>query len=106
MAHQLRPVYKALNKPLTLLGIDRRLFFGVVTIAAAVFNLFGTFVPGLVLFAALWSLARIISRTDPQMLRILMNSSRFAVRYDPAKWSSTRLEKGNHGAGSPTDGQI
>jgi type IV secretory pathway VirB3-like protein len=106
VGHQLRPVYKALDKPLTILFIDRRLFFCVVTVSAAVFDLFGKFIPGLVLFLALWCLARIISRSDPQMLRILINSGRFAVRYDPAKWSPTRLEKGNHGTDSPAEEQI
>ena len=94
MAHKLRPVYRALNKPLTLLGLDRRLFFCVVTVAAAVFNLFAALLPGVVLFIVLWCLARIAARADSQILRILINSNRFATRYDPAKWSGVELEKG------------
>ena len=93
VAHQLRPVYKALNKPLTLLGLDRRLLFCIVTIASAVFNLFAALLPGIVLFVVLWCLARIAARTDPEILRILINSNRFAARYDSAKWSGTRLEE-------------
>ena len=85
MAHQMRPVYRALNKPLTLLWIDRRLFFCIVTASAAVFNLFAAPLPGVVLFLVLWGLARIAMRADPQFLRILINANRFATRYDPGQ---------------------
>jgi hypothetical protein len=38
-----RPVYKALHRPLTLCGVDRRLFFLALLMGAATFNLFYSF---------------------------------------------------------------
>jgi type IV secretory pathway VirB3-like protein len=35
-----RPVYKALHRPLTVCGVDRRLFFLALMMGAATFNLF------------------------------------------------------------------
>lgn len=37
------------------------------------------------MFAALYLLARWATGADPQILRILLNSSRFKTQYDPAK---------------------
>lgn len=88
MGHAVRPVYRALSKPLTVLGVERRLFFAVLMLAVLMFNLFGEVLPALVVFAVLWLAARSATRTDPQILRIIINSNRFAARYDPAKWSN------------------
>jgi type IV secretory pathway TrbD component len=77
------PVYKSLNKPLTIWGSERRLFFLALITGAAVFNFFGSFWCGLALFSLLLFLARRATAYDPQALRILLNSTRFRVRYDP-----------------------
>jgi len=37
------------------------------------------------MFLSLYLFARWATVTDPQMLRILLNSGKFRVRYDPAK---------------------
>lgn len=79
------PVYKSINKPLTIWGVERRLFFMALIIGGATFNLFGNLLGGLVMFAALYLMARWASGVDPQILRILLNSSRFKTQYDPAK---------------------
>jgi Type IV secretory pathway, VirB3-like protein len=42
-----RPVYKALHRPLTIWGVDRRLFFMALLLGAATFNLFYSFLAGL-----------------------------------------------------------
>ena len=42
-----RPVYKALHRPLTIWGVDRRLFFLSLLLGAATFNLFYSFLAGL-----------------------------------------------------------
>ena len=42
-----RPVYKALHRPLTVCGVDRRLFFLALLMGAATFNLFYSFLAGL-----------------------------------------------------------
>lgn len=80
-----RPVYKALHRPLTVCGVDRRLFFLALTMGAATFNLFYSFAAGLLIFAALYVFALWATRHDPQMLRILLSSSRFRARYDAIK---------------------
>ena len=41
-----RPVYKALHRPLTVCGVDRRLFFLALLMGAATFNLFYSFLAG------------------------------------------------------------
>ena len=47
-----RPVYKALHRSLTVFGVDRRLFFLALLMGAATFNLFYSFLAGLLMFAA------------------------------------------------------
>ncbi len=79
------PVYKSINKPLTIWGAERRLFFLALIMGGAAFNLFGSLLSGLVMFAALYLLARWATATDPEILRILLNSSRFNREYDAAK---------------------
>ena len=79
------PVYKSINKALTIWGVERRLFFLALIMGGATFNLFGSLLSGLVMFAALFFLARWATGVDPQILRILLNSSRFKTQYDPGK---------------------
>jgi type IV secretory pathway TrbD component len=86
------PAYKSINKPLTIWGVERRLFFLAIIMGGATFNLFGSLPSGLVMFAALYLLARWATATDPQILRILLNSSRFRTQYDPAKREPLALE--------------
>ena len=81
----LHPVYKSMNIPLTILGAERRLFFLAGVLGAATFNLFGSLMSGLLMFAALYWFGRWATVTDPQILRIVLNSSKFKRRYDPAK---------------------
>ena len=80
-----RPVYKALHRPLTIWGVDRRLFFLALLMGAATFNLFYSFLAGLLMAASLYVFALWATTRDPQMLRILLSSSRFRERYDAAK---------------------
>jgi type IV secretory pathway TrbD component len=79
------PVYRALNKPLTIWGAERQLFFLAAVIGGATFNFFGSLTGGLLMFVALLLAARKATATDPQLLRILLNSARFKAQYDPAK---------------------
>ena len=78
-------VYKSINKPLTIWGAERKLFFLALVMGAATFNFFGSLLAGLLMFVALYLFARWATVTDPQILRILLNSARFRVQYDPAK---------------------
>ncbi len=90
------PVYRSINKPLTIWGVERRLFFLAMVIGAATFNFFGSLVSGLVMFLVLYFLARWATVTDPQILRIVLNSSKFRLRYDPAKRAEFFLRRVRH----------
>jgi type IV secretory pathway TrbD component len=80
---RVHPVYASLNKPLTIWGAERRLFLGALLLGAAVFNLSGGLLAGLLTFGVLYAGARWASATDPQILRILLNSARVGRQYDP-----------------------
>jgi type IV secretory pathway TrbD component len=79
------PTYRSLNKQLTILGVERKLFFSAMVVGAATFNFFGSLLGGFVMFAVLFLAARLATARDPQLIRILLNASKFRTRYDPAK---------------------
>ena len=87
-----RPVYKAVHRALTVCGVDRRLFFLALLMGVATFNLFYSFLAGLLTFGALYVFALWTTKRDPQMLRILLSSSRFRTRYDAVKHTSFDIE--------------
>ena len=87
-----RPVYKALHRPLTVCGVDRRLFFLALLMGAATFNLFYSFLAGVLVAGGLYGFALWSTKRDPQMLRILLSSSRFRARYDAAKHARFDVE--------------
>ena len=86
-----RPVHKALHRPLTVCGVERRLFFLALLLGAATFNLFYSFVAGLLMFGGLYGFALWSGSRDPQMLRILLASSRARRRYDPGKHTPVNI---------------
>ena len=87
MQRRLNPVFRSLNSPLTLLGAERKLFFLAMVMGAAVFNLLHTFLGGLMMFALLYCFARWATKTDPEILRLLLNSAKTRTQYDPMKFS-------------------
>jgi type IV secretory pathway TrbD component len=87
-----RPVYKALHRPLTICGVDRRLFFLALLLGAGTFNLFYSFLAGLLMTAGLYGFALWATRRDPEMLRILLASSKAKRRYDSGKHVRVDLE--------------
>ncbi len=88
----LHPVYRSMNKPLTIFGVERRLFFMALVLGAATFNLFGSLTSGLLMFAALYLFGRWATAADPQILRIVLNASKFRRRYDPLKRDDFKVE--------------
>lgn len=90
-------VYRSLNKPLTIWGAERRLFFLAAVVGAGTFNMFASLLAGLLMFAALFLGARCATSTDPEILRILLNSSRFKGHYDAAKRDEGQ-KRGSHAA--------
>jgi type IV secretory pathway TrbD component len=87
-----RPVCKALHRPLTICGIDRRLFFLALLLGAATFNLFYSFLAGLLVTGGLYGFGLWATHRDPEMLRILFASSRSRRRYDPGKHQRFDME--------------
>ena len=87
-----RPVYKALHRPLTIWGVDRRLFFLSLLLGAATFNLFYSFLAGLLMAGGLYGFALWTTARDPQMLWILLASSKARRRYDAGKHDRIDLE--------------
>ena len=87
-----RLVYKALHRPLTICGVDRRLFFLALLLGAATFNLFYSFLAGLLMFGGLYGFALWATRRDPAMLQIILSSSGTKRRYDPGKHQVVDVE--------------
>jgi type IV secretory pathway TrbD component len=79
------PIHRSLNRPLTILGVERKLFFSAMVMGAATFNFFGSLLGGILMFVVLFVAARLATAKDPQLIRVLLNASKFKSRYDPAK---------------------
>jgi type IV secretory pathway TrbD component len=82
-----------MNKLLTIWGAERKLFFLAMVMGGVTFNFFGSLLGALAMFIALFVFARWATMTDPQILRILLNSSKFRLRYDPAKRADFAVER-------------
>jgi type IV secretory pathway TrbD component len=93
---RINSTHKAINKPLTILGAERKLFFVALIMGAAAFNLFGSLLGGLLVFGSLFLMAQWATRTDPQILRIVLNSGKFRREYDPAKYSDPNVRVIHH----------
>jgi len=78
-------VYRSLNRPLTILGAERKLFFFALMMGAATFNLLATLLGGILMFFTLHLAARWATRSDPEMLRFILNAPKLRAQYDPAK---------------------
>jgi type IV secretory pathway TrbD component len=87
------PVFRSLNRPLTILGAERKLFFFALIVAACVFNLFNSLAGATGMFFGLYFLARWATRTDPQILRFLLNSTKIRTQYDPMKFEPVRIRR-------------
>ena len=88
---RVNPVFKAMNRPLTVLGAERRLFFVALISGGSIFSLFHSLVGGIGLFLVGTVVARIATKHDVEILRVLFNSSNFRRRYDPMKDDPTTI---------------
>jgi type IV secretory pathway TrbD component len=84
-------VYKVMNRPLTILGAERRLFFVALLSGAGIFNLMHSLAGGALLFVVGLIAAQMATKFDPEVLRILLNSAKFKPRYDPMKWEPLEI---------------
>lgn len=90
---QTNPLFRSLNRPLTILGAERKLFFFALVMGACVFNLFSSLLGALGMFFALYLFARWATRTDPQILRFLLNSTKIRAQYDPMKFEPVEVRR-------------
>ena len=93
---QTNPLFRSLNRPLTILGAERKLFFFALIMGACVFNLFSSLLGALGMFFALYLFARWATRTDPQILRFLLNSTKIRTQYDPMKFEPIEVRRVGH----------
>ena len=90
---QPNPVFRSLNRPLTILGAERKLFFFALVMGACVFNLLNSLAGAVGMFFALYLFARWATRTDPQILRFLLTAAKLRNQYDPAKFSPISIRR-------------
>jgi type IV secretory pathway TrbD component len=93
---QTNPLFRSLNRPLTILGAERKLFFFALVMGACVFNLFSSVLGALGMFFALYLFARWATRTDPEILRFLLNSTKIRAQYDPMKFEPIEIRRIGH----------
>ena len=85
-------VFKSLHKPLTYMGIERKVFFFVCVGAVGAFNLFDSLLAGAVVFLGGVLFGYWITNEDPAFLRIIARAERFKTRYDAAKQQLPTVE--------------
>jgi type IV secretory pathway TrbD component len=88
-------IHRALSRPLTILGAERKLFFFAMCLGAATFNLLSSLLGGLLIFSLLYGVARWATRTDPQILRFLLTAARVRPEYDPMKFIPVAIRRGH-----------
>jgi type IV secretory pathway TrbD component len=90
---RINPVQRSLSRPLTILGAERKLFFFAMCMGAATFNLLGSLLGGVLIFLLLYSMARWASKTDPQILKLLLASAKSRREYDPLKFTPISIRR-------------
>ena len=89
-------VHRSLSRPLTILGAERKLFFFAMCLGAGTFNLLGSLLGGFLIFLLLYFAARWATKTDPQILRILLTAARLHTQYDPMKFTPISVRRDDH----------
>ncbi|HTU47442.1 MAG TPA: VirB3 family type IV secretion system protein [Bryobacteraceae bacterium] len=81
---------RALNKPLLILGIDRRLagLAFLVSVIVGANDGFVSKLSALVLFLAMWAIGRRLTRIDPNIFQVMNHVRQRKVLYDPLKRES------------------
>ena len=95
-ARRVNPVYRSISQPLTILGAERKLFFFAMCIGAETFNLLGSLLGGLLMFLLLYCVAKWSTEHDPQLLRLLLTSTKVRTYYDSAKFVPIAIQKVPH----------
>jgi type IV secretory pathway TrbD component len=86
-------VYKSLHRPLTYMGIERKLFIAIGVSAVVMFNLFSSFLGAIAVFIGGVIFGRWVTKTDPAYLNISFGRlSKYKTRYDAAKQAIPKVE--------------
>lgn len=85
-------VFKTMNSHLTILGAERRLFFVALLSGGSIFTLMHSLLGGILLFVVGVFVARIATKHDVEILRVLLNSTKFCGRYDAMKWDPANVQ--------------
>lgn len=84
--------HPTLSRPLTVLGVERKWFFGALTLGLAIWNALASILAGLLIFGVLYAAGLIAWRRDPAMLAIIIASKNSRARYDPGQLPKSRVE--------------
>ena len=85
-------VFKSLHKPLTFMGIERRLFALTAVVAMGIFDLTSSLLATLVIFAGSAGFAYWATQKDPAFLTIVLKADSLKRRYDAAKQEIPNVE--------------
>lgn len=85
-----RPAARALNKPLLIIGVDRKLA-GLAFILSVIVGANGSRIVGAVLFLALCTIGRRLSHRDPNIFMVFNLVRKQKTLYDPMKREWFRL---------------
>ena len=90
-----RPAAIALNKPLLIVGVDRKLA-GLACILSVIVGANGSKIAGLVLFLGLCVLGRRLTRRDPNIFLVINQIRNHKALYDPMKreWFRVAITRG------------
>jgi type IV secretory pathway TrbD component len=91
----IRPAAKALNKPLLIVGVDRKLA-GLAFILSVIVGANGSRIAGSILFCLLCVIGRRLTRRDPNIFMVMNQVRKQKALYDPMKreWFRTSFEQG------------
>jgi|SRR5579859_4486080 len=89
------PVYKTLNKTMTLAGVEISLFVMCVGAGAVLYFFFNTLIGGIVIFSLCFILARWMTNKDPKMFLFVVQavSRKFHAEYDPCKYKPPAIRR-------------
>lgn len=85
-------VYKSLHRPLTYMGIERKLFVMGMMGTMATFNATKSFLATAIVFAGSAGFGYWATKKDIAFLTITLKADRFKARYDAAKHQVSNVE--------------
>ncbi len=89
-----RPAARALNKPLLIIGVDRKLA-GLAFILSVIIGANGSKIAALILFWVFCTIGRRLTRRDPNIFMVLNQVRKQKALYDPMKreWFRASFEQ-------------